>query len=85
MALEHLMENRPLIANSNNIIVYPDSLSSLELLSSAPQYKLDIDTYHCLSIIDNIASSGIRTYLQYIPSHSGISGNHQVDEIAKML
>jgi ribonuclease HI len=83
MALEHLMENKPLIANSNNIIVYSDSLSSLELLSSAPQYKLDIDTYHCLSIIDNLASSGIRTYLQYIPSHSGISGNHQVDEIAK--
>ena len=83
MALEHLKQNQSLIENSNNIIIYSDSLSSLELLASAPQYKLDIDTYHCLSIIDNLASSGIKTYFQYIPSHSGISGNHQVDEIAK--
>jgi ribonuclease HI len=75
--------DKPLISNSNNIIVYSDSLSSLELLASAPQYKLDIDTYHCLSIIDNLASSGIKTYFQYIPSHSGISDNHQVDKIAK--
>jgi ribonuclease HI len=29
MALEHLMNNQPLIANSHNIIVYSDSLSSL--------------------------------------------------------
>jgi ribonuclease HI len=82
MALEHLMKNQHFIANSN-IIVYSDSLSSLELLSSAPQYKLDIETYHCLSTIDNLASSGIRSHLQYIPSHSGTSGNHQVNEIAK--
>ena len=65
------------------MIIYSDSLSSLELLSSASQYKMDIDTFHCLRIIDNLASRGIRTYLQYIPSNSGIIGNHKADGIAK--
>ena len=59
MALERLMNNKPLIPNLRNIMVYSDSLSSLELLSSASQYKMDIDTFHCLSIIDNLASRGI--------------------------
>ena len=38
MALEHLMNNQPLMANLQNIKVYSDSLSSQELLSSASQY-----------------------------------------------
>jgi len=44
---------------------------------------MDIDTFHCLRIIDNLLSRGIRTYLQYVPSHSGINGKHKADEIAK--
>ena len=36
--LEHLMNNQPLMANLQNNIVYSDSLSSQELLSSASQY-----------------------------------------------
>ena len=83
MALEHLMNHQSMIANFQNIIVYPESLSRIELLSSASQYKIDIETFHCLSIIDNLASRGIRTYLQYVLSHSGITSIHQVDEIAK--
>ena len=44
---------------------------------------MDIDTFHCISISDNLASRGIRTYLQYFPSHSDMPGNHEVDEITK--
>ena len=40
-------------------------------------------TFHCLRIIDNLASRGIKTLLQYIPSHAGTSGNHKADEISK--
>ena len=83
MVLEHLMNNQPLIANLQDITVYSDSLSSLELLSSASQYKMDIDTFHFLIIINNLASKGIRTYPQYVPSRSGITGNHQADKITK--
>ena len=57
-------------------------MSSLELLSSASQNKMDIDTFLCLGIIDIFASKGILTHIQYIPSHFGI-GNHKADEIAK--
>ena len=63
--------------------IYSDSLSSLELLSSASQYKMDIDTFLCLRIIDIFASKGILTHIQYIPSHLGVIGNHKADEIAK--
>ena len=87
MTLEHLMNNQSLIANLQNIIVYSDSLprANLELLSSAYQYKMDIDTFHCLSIIVSLASRGIRHYIQYVLSHSGITCNHQAGEIAKIL
>ena len=83
MALEFLMVNEYMTVNFKNIIIYSDSLSSLELLSSASQYKMDIDTFLCLRIIDILASRGILTHLQYIPSHLGIIGNHKADEIAK--
>jgi len=63
MALEHLMNNHPLMANSRNILVYSDSSSSLELLSPASQYKMDIDTFHCVSKIDTLASRCISTCL----------------------
>jgi len=82
MALEFFTDDEFMIANSKNIINYSDSLSSLVLLSSAFHYKMDIDTFHCLRIINNLASRGIRTYFLYIPSHSGIIGNHKADEIA---
>ena len=37
VALDHLMNNQPLIPNLQNIVVYSDSLSSLKLLYSASQ------------------------------------------------
>ena len=85
MALDFLMVNEYMNVNIKNIIIYSDSLSSLELLSSASQYKMDIDTFLCLRIIDIFASKGILTHIQYIPSHLGIIGNHKADEIAKKL
>jgi len=36
-------------------------------------------------IISNLASRGIRTYFQYVPSHSDIIDDHEVDNIAKMF
>jgi len=60
MALEYLMNSQPLISNLQNIIDYSDSLSSLELLSSAFEYKVDLDTFHCPSIIHNLASRDIK-------------------------
>ena len=44
---------------------------------------MDIDTFHCLRIIDNLALRGIKTYFQLIPSPCSISGSHKEDEIAK--
>ena len=44
---------------------------------------MDIYTFNCLSIIDNLASRGIRSYLQYVPSHSGVIANHKANEIAR--
>jgi hypothetical protein len=80
MALEHLMNNQRLIPNLRNIIVYSDSLSSLELLYFASQHKIDINTLNCLCIIETLASRG---QIQYVPSHLAITGNHQADDIAK--
>ena len=82
MALDFLMVNEYITVNIKNIIIYSDSLSSLELLSSA-QYRMDIDTFLCLRIIDIPATKGILTHIQYIPSHLGIFANHKADEIAK--
>ena len=45
MALEFLMDNEFMIVNLKNVIIYSDSLSSLELLFSASQYKMDIFTH----------------------------------------
>ena len=85
MALEFHMVNEFMTVNFKNVIIYSDSLSSLELVSSVSQYKMNIDTFICLRIIDNLASRGIRTHLQYILSHLGIIGNDKADEIAKKL
>ena len=70
MALDFLMVNEYMNVNIKNIIIYSDSLSSLELLSSASQYKMDIETFLCLRIIDILASKGILTHLEYIPSNA---------------
>ena len=83
MALEFHTVNEFIIVNFKNIIFYSHSLSSLEQLSTASQYKIDIDTFDCFKIIDNLALRFITTYLQYILSHLGIFGNNKADEIAK--
>ena len=59
MALKFLMVNEFMIDNLKNIIIYSGSLSSLELLPSASQYKTDTDIFHCLRIIFNLTSSSI--------------------------
>ena len=43
----------------NVSIISSHELHELELLFSASQYKMDIDTFHFLSIIDILASRGI--------------------------
>ena len=40
-------------------------MPSLELLGLTSQYKLIIDTFHCLTVANALASKGIKTYLQY--------------------
>ena len=46
---------------------------------------MDVDPFYCLIIINNLASRGIRTYLKYVPSQSGITSNHQTDKLQKRL
>ena len=62
MALDFLMVNEYMTVNIKNIVIYSDSLSTLELPSSASQYKIDIDTFLCLKIIDILTSKSILTH-----------------------
>ena len=46
----------------------------------------NIDQVDCFTyIINNLASRGIRTYFQYVPSHSDIIDDHEADKIGKIL
>ena len=64
--------------NLQNIKVYSDSLSSQELLSSASQYKIDIDTFHCLLRVQN-AGIGLKINVRKTKSlRLGISEDEKV-------
>jgi ribonuclease HI len=65
-----------------NFIIYTDSLSSLQSLTSTDHTSHPI-VFRILSLLDKLSSLGFSILFCWVPSHVGITGNERVDKAAK--
>ena len=77
-ALEWISENM----QPTKIVICTDSTAALlSLTAKKPEYLLIISS--CLMLIKDLCSKGYTINFQWVPSHSGISGNEAADKGAK--
>ena len=65
-----------------DIVIFTDSLSTIEALESGCDASKDI-THLTWSLHNLISRHNIKVFLQWIPAHTGISGNERADSLAK--
>ena len=76
LAAEHLETD---VQQQHSAVILSDSLSALQTLKSNPTDN--ITTTFCKQL--NKLSKKRKIVLQWIPSHSGITGNKTADQLAK--
>ena len=76
MAVEFLKQQ---IQTPRHIVIFSDSMSVLQALSSKKQ---DSQTSQLKAELDNLAKES-RVVLQWIPAHCNIRGNEEADRLAK--
>ncbi|GBO22608.1 hypothetical protein AVEN_133204-1 [Araneus ventricosus] len=81
MAILHLLSE---ISNfpADNYIIYSDSLSVLQALSSLHRHSHPL-AFSILDLHDRLVCKGFSILLCWVPSHVGISGNEIADTAAK--
>ena len=68
---------------NQNIVIFTDSLSALEIIKSSNKKGLNKLVNSILKQIYLLLTNKVKIVLQWIPSHKGIIGNNIVDQVAK--
>ena len=69
------------MSNSRNVVIYSDSLSSIESLQTGKSNSRPNLIKYIIARLNAIESRNV--VIMWIPSHVGISGNEQADRLAK--
>ena len=80
MALTHVLDSA---ITAHDIAILSDSKSALQALQNTSHNRQDI-ILECRMAMHQLISRGTNVTLVWIPSHSGIRGNDDVDRAAKM-